>query len=172
MLCYKHPETFTQIACLLLFSCQVVPDSLWPQGPRHTRPLCPSPSLTVCPSSCPLNRLCCIFCSWICDFCKPLPLFLLVAARTAGDWSQMKSVQSQAWGSCPAVDYDLDRGCRPQCLSVTSPSGLTYPMTRDTEAGFKEEHLKRKLERNCGDFSSLIVMHCRWCHFPFFRRKR
>ena len=28
MLCYKHPETFTQIACLLLFSCQVVPNYL------------------------------------------------------------------------------------------------------------------------------------------------
>ena len=61
MLCYKHPETFTQIACLLLFSCQVVPNYLWPQGLQHTRPLYPSPSLTVCPSSCLLDWWCHIF---------------------------------------------------------------------------------------------------------------
>ena len=38
----------------LLFSCQVLSDSLWPNGLQHTRLLCPSPSPGVCPSSCPL----------------------------------------------------------------------------------------------------------------------
>ena len=37
-------------ALLLLFSCQVVCDSLLPCGPRHGRPPCPSPSPGVCPS--------------------------------------------------------------------------------------------------------------------------
>ena len=36
---------------LLLFSCPIVSDSLQPHGLQHTRPLCPSPSLGVCPSS-------------------------------------------------------------------------------------------------------------------------
>ena len=31
-------------------------DSLWPLGLQHTRPPCPSLSLRVCPSSCPLNQ--------------------------------------------------------------------------------------------------------------------
>ena len=43
---------------VLLFSCQVVFDSSQPQGLQHTRLPCPSPSLGVCPSSCPLNGWC------------------------------------------------------------------------------------------------------------------
>ena len=43
---------------LLLFSHQVVSNSLWPHGLQHTRLPCPSPSPRVCPSSCPLNRWC------------------------------------------------------------------------------------------------------------------
>ena len=43
---------------LLLFSCQVMSDSLWPHGLWHTRPSCLSPFLRVSPSSCPLHRWC------------------------------------------------------------------------------------------------------------------
>ena len=43
---------------LLLFGCPVVSDSLLPHGLQHARPLCPSPSPIVCPSSCPLHRWC------------------------------------------------------------------------------------------------------------------
>ena len=52
--------TFSQWCAgdLLLFSCQVVSNSLWPHELQHTRVPYPSPSLEVCPSSCPSNRLC------------------------------------------------------------------------------------------------------------------
>ena len=40
---------------LLLFSCPVMSNSLWPHGLQHARPPCPSPSPEVCPSSCPLH---------------------------------------------------------------------------------------------------------------------
>ena len=43
---------------VVLFSCQVVSDSLWPHGLQHTRLTCPSPFPGVCPSSCPLNWWC------------------------------------------------------------------------------------------------------------------
>ena len=43
---------------LLLFSHQVVFNSLWPHGLQHTRLPCPSPSSRVSPSSCPLNQWC------------------------------------------------------------------------------------------------------------------
>ena len=42
----------------LLFSHQVLSDTLQPHGLQHARPPCPSPSLGVCPSSCPLNPWC------------------------------------------------------------------------------------------------------------------
>ena len=45
-------------ARLLLFSLPVMSDSLWCHGLRHARPLCPSPSLKVCPSSCPWHQWC------------------------------------------------------------------------------------------------------------------
>ena len=43
---------------LLLFTCPVVSDFLWPHGLQHTRPPCPSLSARVCPNSCPLHRWC------------------------------------------------------------------------------------------------------------------
>ena len=33
-------------------------DSLWTHGLQHVRPLCPSPSPQICPSSCPLHQWC------------------------------------------------------------------------------------------------------------------
>ena len=43
---------------LLLFSRQVMSDSLRPHGLQHTRLPCPSPPPRGCPGSCPLNRWC------------------------------------------------------------------------------------------------------------------
>ena len=43
---------------LLLFSHPVVSNSLPSHGLQHTRPPCPSPSPTVCPSSCSLHWWC------------------------------------------------------------------------------------------------------------------
>ena len=42
----------------LLFSCQVVSDSLHSHGLQHARPFCPSPSPRVCPSSHALSQWC------------------------------------------------------------------------------------------------------------------
>ena len=39
-------------------SCSVVSDSLWPHGPQHARPLCPSSTPGVHPNSYPLSRWC------------------------------------------------------------------------------------------------------------------
>ena len=39
------------------FSHLVVSDSLWPHGPQHARPPCPSPTSVVYPNSCPLIEL-------------------------------------------------------------------------------------------------------------------
>ena len=52
---HTHTHTHTH---LLLFSCPVISDSLWPHGPQHARPPCPSPSPGVCPSSCSLHWWC------------------------------------------------------------------------------------------------------------------
>ena len=44
---------------LLLFSCPVGSDFLWPHGLQHTRFPCPSSSPGFFPSSCSLHRWCC-----------------------------------------------------------------------------------------------------------------
>ena len=41
---------------MLLFSQQVISDTLQPYGLQHSRLPCPIPSPRVCPSSCPLNQ--------------------------------------------------------------------------------------------------------------------
>ena len=43
---------------ILLFSCSVVANSLWPHGLQHTRPPCSSPSPGACSNSCPLSQWC------------------------------------------------------------------------------------------------------------------
>ena len=43
---------------LLLFSCSVMSDSLWPHGLQHTRLPCPLLSPGVCSNSCPLSQQC------------------------------------------------------------------------------------------------------------------
>ena len=40
------------------FSHSVVSDSLWPHGPQHPRPPCPSPTPGVYANSCPSSRWC------------------------------------------------------------------------------------------------------------------
>ena len=42
----------------LLFSHQVLSDSLWPHGLQHTRLPCLSPTPGACSNSCPLSRWC------------------------------------------------------------------------------------------------------------------
>ena len=54
--CSMEIEMDIPIALFLLFSCQVMSDSLQPHGLQHARLPCPSPSPGVCPSSCVLNR--------------------------------------------------------------------------------------------------------------------
>ena len=40
------------------FSHSVVSDSLWPHGPQHTRPPCPSPTSRACSNSYPSSQWC------------------------------------------------------------------------------------------------------------------
>ena len=42
----------------LQFSCSVMSNSLWPQGPQHARLPCPSPAPRACSNSCPLIWWC------------------------------------------------------------------------------------------------------------------
>ena len=52
-----HPcgfYTFSAVQC----SRSVVSDSLWPHGPQHTRPPCPSPTPRVYSNSCLLSQWC------------------------------------------------------------------------------------------------------------------
>ena len=43
---------------LLLFTCSVMSDSLWPRGLWHARPPSPSPFPEACSNSCPLSLWC------------------------------------------------------------------------------------------------------------------
>ena len=52
------PSMSLSASTLLLFSRPVASHSLPPHELQHARLPCPSPSPTVCPSSCPLHRRC------------------------------------------------------------------------------------------------------------------
>ena len=52
----EKPVLTRKLTVLLLFSCSVMSDSLWPHGLQHARLPCPSLSPRVCSNSCPLSR--------------------------------------------------------------------------------------------------------------------
>ena len=56
----SHPlqSHFFVNLCMLLFSCSVVSNSLWPHGLQHALLPCTSPSPRVCLNSCPSNQTC------------------------------------------------------------------------------------------------------------------
>ena len=54
----REKNSITCIKLLLLFSCQVMTDSLWLHSLQHARLPCPLPSPRICPSSCPLDWWC------------------------------------------------------------------------------------------------------------------
>ena len=56
---YNGPAVTDTALAMLLFICSVMSDSFQPHGLQHARPLCPSPSPRVYPSSCPLHQWCC-----------------------------------------------------------------------------------------------------------------
>ena len=51
-----HASSLIEFICYCC--CSVVSNSLWPHGLQHARLPCPSPSPTVCSSSCPLSQWC------------------------------------------------------------------------------------------------------------------
>ena len=51
------PMKYLQFSSVQL-SCSVMSDSLWPHGPQHARPPCPSPTPGVYPNSCLLSHWC------------------------------------------------------------------------------------------------------------------
>ena len=68
------------VQILLLFSHQVMCDSLWPHGLQHTRLSCPSPSPRACWNSCPLSRWCHP------TICRPLLLPSIFLASGSFPW--------------------------------------------------------------------------------------
>ena len=54
----KFLDARCEVRMLLLFSHQVMSDSLWPHGLQHARLLCPSLSPRVCSDSCLLSQWC------------------------------------------------------------------------------------------------------------------
>ena len=55
---FGHPVFIWIVPASVEFSHSAVSDSLWPHGPQHARPLCPSPTTRVYSNSCPLTRWC------------------------------------------------------------------------------------------------------------------
>ena len=85
-------DVFLELSCFfddpaLLFSHQIVSNSSWLHGLQHARPLCPSQSPRVCPSSCPLN--------W---WCYPTVLTSVSLFSFAFSLSQHKGLFQ--WASC------------------------------------------------------------------------
>ena len=56
--CLRYRWGFIRDGLVMLFSCWVVSNSLWPHELQHTKLPCPSLTPRVCSNSCPLTQWC------------------------------------------------------------------------------------------------------------------
>ena len=93
---------------LLLFSCSVVSDSLWPYGLQHTRLLCPSLFPGVCSNFCLLSQWCYLtVSSYVAPFSSCPPSFLTSGGQSIGASASASVllVNIQAWFPCCSRDF-------------------------------------------------------------------
>ena len=94
---------------LLLFSCQVVSDSLWPHELQDPRLPSPSPSPGVCSNSCPLSQWCHLtisssvvpFSSYLQSFpasgSSPMSLIFVSGGQSIGASASVLPMNIQGW---------------------------------------------------------------------------
>ena len=122
---------------LLLFSCQVMSNSLQPHWLQHARLPCPSPSPEVCPSSCPLNQWChptisssvtlFSFCLQSFPASMPFPMsqFFPSGSQSIGASASVLPVSIHHWfplglTDLPAVQWTFKSLLAPQFESINS----------------------------------------------------
>ena len=111
---------------MLLFSCQVVSDSLSPCGLQHTRLLCPSLSPEICPNLCLSNYL---------ILCHP-PLLLLPSIfpsiRDFFHWVGSSHQVAKAYSISPTNEYSGLIFFRIDCLISLLSKGLSRAFSSTT----------------------------------------
>ena len=92
---------------LLLFSCPAMSDSLQSHGLQHARPLCPSLSPEVSPSSCPSHRWChpaiSLLVSWSHCSAQNMPCKLWLCSSVWEDQTTRYPIQCHFWN--PWTDH-------------------------------------------------------------------
>ena len=122
-----------RIWALLIFSCTVVSNSLWPRGLQHARPPCPSPTPRACSNSYPLSQWChptisssmAPFSSCLQSF-PASGSFLISRLFTLSGQSIEASVQHQSFQWIFRIDFLLDwlvwSPCSPWNSQESSPT--------------------------------------------------
>ena len=103
-------------ASCLLFSCEVMSNSLWCHGLQHTRLLCPPLSPGICSNSCPLSRWCYLTISF-----SPVPFSCLQSFPKSRSFpmSQLFASGSQSTGASASASVF------PMNIEGWFPLGLT-----------------------------------------------
>ena len=122
-----------RIWALLIFSCTVVSNSLWPHGLQHARLPCPSPTPRACSNSYPLSQWChptisssmAPFSSCLQSF-PASGSFLISRLFTLSGQSIEASVQHQSFQWIFRIDFLLDwlvwSPCSPWNSQESSPT--------------------------------------------------
>ena len=122
-----------RIWALLIFSCTVVSNSLWPRGLQHARLPCPSPTPRACSNSYPLSQWChptisssmAPFSSCLQSF-PASGSFLISRLFTLSGQSIEASVQHQSFQWIFRIDFLLDwlvwSPCSPWNSQESSPT--------------------------------------------------
>ena len=106
---------------LLLFSCSVASDSLWPYGLQHARLLCPSLFPGVCSNFCPLSRWCYLtISSSVAPFSSCPPSFLTSGGQSTGASASASVLRWIFRADFLTVQGTFESSPAPQFKSITS----------------------------------------------------
>ena len=118
---------------MLLFSCSVMSDSLWPHGLQHSRLPCPSLFPGVCSNSCPLNRWCHpTISSSIVPFIFDITCGSLVVKNLpAGDANSIPGSGKSSWeGNSNPLQYSYLENSMDRGAWQTTVHGVTKELDR------------------------------------------
>ena len=140
-------------ADLLLFSCQVVPDSLWPHGLQYSR--LPHPSLfpRVCSDSCPLSWWCHPTISSSVAPCSSCPQSFSISGSFLISWLLASGGQSfRASASASVLPMNIHGWFH---LGLT---GLIFLLSKGLSRVFSSTSSKA-LILHCSDFFMIQLSH-------------
>ena len=136
------------------FSCSVMSNSLWPHGPQHTRPPCPSPTPRVYSNSSPLSQWCYPTISSSCH-----PLLLLPSIFPSIRVFSNESALHTRWPKYWSFSFNISPSNEHSGLISSRMDWLDLPAVQGTLKSLLQHHSSKASILQCSAFFIVQLSH-------------